>query len=276
MASDRPVPPERPVPPDRLVPPDRPVPPGRAVAPDRTVPRPGLPRAGNCFTCDSRESSEWCVLPDEDLRILNQAKITNVYEPGQVVFYQGNPCLGIHCLESGLCGLRKTDDRGNTWIARLFHGGETMGYLAYFAERGYTGTAEALAPTRICFVDRATVRLLLERNPLLGHKFLVRIAENLAQAEDGRMAAATLPLRAQVAHLLLVFKERFGTVAEDGTLHIELPVPRRDLAAMLGARPESLSRALRQLEDDGVARFDGRRVAVADLDALIDELETGA
>lgn len=246
------------------------------MASDRPLPRAGTPRAGNCFTCDSRESSEWCVLPDEDLRILNQAKVTNVYEPGQVVFYQGNPCLGIHCLESGLVGLRKTDDRGNTLIARLFHGGETMGYLAYFAETGYTGTAEALAPTRVCFVDRATVRALLERNPLLGHRFLVRIATNLQQAEDARLANVALPLRAQVAHLLLVFKERFGSMAEDGTLTIGLPVARRDLAAMLGTRPESLSRALRQLGDDGVARVDGRRVIVPDLDALIDELEVDA
>lgn len=240
---------------------------------DRVPPRASPPRGANCFSCPTRETSEWCALPDEDLRLVNQAKVTNVYEPGQVIYYQGNPCLGIHCLETGLVALRKSDGKGNKLIARLFHGGETMGYLAYFAGTGYTGTAEALAPTRVCFIERSTIRTLLERNPLLGHRFLARISANLQDAEAARLTAAGLPLRAQLAHLLLVFKDRFGSVGEDGALRIALPLARRDLAAMLGARPESLSRALRQLENDGVARFEGRAVVIPDLDALIDELE---
>jgi hypothetical protein len=42
---------------------------------------------------------------------------------------------------------------------------------------------------------------------------------------------------------------------------------------MLGARPESLSRAIRELSDAGVAVFEGRDVMIPDLDALIDEVE---
>jgi CRP-like cAMP-binding protein len=235
--------------------------------------RPPYPRASNCFSCPVRGLTEWADLAEDDLRQLNQARISNTYELGQTIFYQGNPCLGIHCLESGLVALRKTDARGNSVIARLFHEGQTMGYLAYFGGRGYTGTAEALTSCRVCFIDRAAVRAILERNPAVGHRFLGRIADNLQEAEDKRLQAVGLPLRAQVSHLLLVLKDRFATVAEDGSLTLDLPLARRDVAAMLGARPESLSRAIRQLSDAGVARFEGRRVTIPDLDALIDEVE---
>lgn len=231
------------------------------------------PPAGNCFVCQARERTEWCRLGEDELGLLNRHKIANRYEPGQVIFYQGNPCLGIHCIEEGTVALRKAASDGQEMVARLFHAGDTLGYLAYFAETGYTGTAVAVTPAHVCFIERTAVRELLARNPALGLAFLRRTAENLRDAEDARLRDAALPLRIRLAHLLLVFKDRFGTADEDGTISIDLPLSRQDIAAMLGVRPESLSRAIRQLERSGAARFSRRLVRVPDLDLLFDQLE---
>ena len=59
---------------------------------------------------------------------------------------------------------------------------------------------------------RRSVRRLIESNPAVGLQFLQRTAENLRESEESRLQAATLPLRVRLAHLLLVFKDRFGTV----------------------------------------------------------------
>lgn len=237
-----------------------------------TIPS-GNGRNTNCFACQSRTRSEWCELKDDDLALLNRAKTSNLYAPGQVIFYQGNPCLGIHCVEEGTVALRKTDGRGHSVISRLYHTGSTMGYLEYFAGDTYSGTAEALVPSRICFIDRAAVRRLLEHNPSLGFRFLRRLATDLRDAEQTKLDLVALPLRARLAHLLLVLKERFGEVDEQGILSIQLPISRQDIAALLGVRPESISRSIRQLEEDNVVRFHGRTVLVPDLDPLLDELE---
>jgi CRP/FNR family transcriptional regulator len=158
-------------------------------------------------------------------------------------------------------------------IARLFHAGQTLGYLAYFAGRPYTGTAEAVTECRICFIDKAAVRTIVSRRPGVAQRFLGRIADNLSEAEDARLSASALPLRARLAELLLSVRERFGTAADDGTIALTLPLSRQDIAAMLGARPETLSRAIRELTEAGIAVFDGREVRIPDLDALIDEVE---
>jgi len=230
-------------------------------------------RPTSCLACEARGTTEWCDLPEDDVRLLSQSKVTNVYRPGQVVFYQGQPCLGLHCIESGTVALRKTDAQGSSVIARLFHAGQTLGYLAYFARRPYTGTAEAVTECRICFIDKAAVRTIVSRNPGVAQRFLGRIADNLSEAEDARLAASTMPLRARLAELLVSVRERFGAAGEDGTITLTLPLSRQDIAAMLGARPESLSRAIRELSDAGVAVFRGRDVTIPDLDALIDEVE---
>ena len=100
-------------------------------------------RAASCFHCDARGTSEWCPLEAEDLRLLNQAKVGNSYQPGQSVFYQGNPCLGIYCIESGTVAVRKTDPHGNSVIVRLAHSGETLGYRAFVAGAHYRAGADA-------------------------------------------------------------------------------------------------------------------------------------
>lgn len=213
------------------------------------------------------------MLEPEDLKILNQHKVCNVYEPGQVIYYEGSPCLGIHCIEGGSVALKKTDGNGGAVVVGIFGEGQTLGYTAFFAGREHTASAEALERTQVCFIEKAGVRTLLDRNPTLGLRFLNRVSERLVDSETERVRALTLPLRARLAHLLLIFKDRNSTVDDDGTLTIELPLSRRDIAAMVGARPESLSRVLRDLENDGVARFDRRHAVVPDLDLLIDEVE---
>ncbi|HHN75441.1 MAG TPA: Crp/Fnr family transcriptional regulator [Acidobacteria bacterium] len=240
-------------------------------------PNPGgrgaLSRQANCFSCQIKDRTEWCALEEDELREVNRSKVCNSYEPGQVIFYQGNPCLGIHCIEEGTVALRKFDEQGNTLLARLFHAGDTLGYLAYFSSQGYSGTAEALTACRICFVDRAAIRHLLERNPALGVRFLGRIADNLREAEDSKLRIVAVPLRARVAHLLLALRDRFATVADDGSLTLQLPLSRMDIAAMVGARPESISRVIRHFESHGIADFDGRTVKIPDLDLLLDICE---
>ena len=233
-------------------------------------------KSPSCFECQTRHRTEWASLLGEDLQILDRAKICNVYEPGQVVFYEGNACLGIHCIESGSVKLRRAGPRADDVVVGLAGPGETLGYLAYFGDRGYTTTAEALTACRICFVDRAAVKTLIHKSPAVGLAFLRRLSDDVDRAEADKVTALSLPLRARAAHLLLVLKDRSASADDQGRLTIELPLSRRDLAAMLGARPESLSRLIRDFEDEGVAQFGQREIVVPDLDALLDLLEPAA
>ncbi len=233
-------------------------------------------KAPSCFECQSRHRTEWASLTGDDLEVLDRAKTCNVYEPGQVVFYEGNACLGIHCVEAGSVKLRKSGPKGDDVVVGLAGPGDTLGYLAYFGDRGYTTTAEAMTPGRICFVDRAAVKALIHKSPAVGLAFLRRLSDDVNRSEEERVKALSLPLRARAAHLLLVLKDRSAVADEHGRLTIELPFTRRDMAAMLGTRPESLSRLIRVFETDGIAHFGAREVVVPDLDTLLDELEAAA
>ena len=139
--------------------------------------------SASCFTCQNRDRSAWCTLTDDEMKVLSGHKVGNTYAPGQVIFYEGNPCLGIHCIEDGSVALRKGDASGEPVVVGLRGPGDTLGYLAYFSGRGYSSTAVALTDSRICFVDRAVLRTLLLPNPALGLGFLKKMAGQVADAE---------------------------------------------------------------------------------------------
>jgi CRP-like cAMP-binding protein len=53
-----------------------------------------------------------------------------------------------------------------------------------------------------------------------------------------------------------------------GPVEIELTVPKHVLASRLSMQPETLSRILRRLTDEGLLRVEGRSVHVPDLERL--------
>lgn len=227
----------------------------------------------DCPNCHGRNHEEWGVLSEEGLKSLNAVRVSNTYAPGQVIFYQGNPCLGIYCIDSGEVALRKTDEHGASAIVRLARAGQTIGYRAFFAGSPYAASAEALTEARVCFIPSDAVRSLVEQDSSLGYRFLKRTADDLRESEEARLHATSLSTRARLAHFLLTLKDRNGVVGDDNVLTMVLPLSRTDLAALLGTRRESIARAIRGLQDAGVAQFEGRTVRVPDLDTLLDELE---
>lgn len=123
---------------------------------------------------------------------------------------------------------------------------------------------EVLKAATVCFIDKETVKALLHTNPALGLQFFRRTARELDDAEVRYAESLTLPIEARFAHLLLALRQRYGETAANGSVSMALPLTRRDIASMLGVRPETLSRAIRKLHDDGLATFRNRDVTIPD------------
>lgn len=226
----------------------------------------------NCCECLPREHNEWSVLSDEELNLLTQAKKCRKYHAGESIFAIGEPSHGVYCIVSGGAAVRKIDAAGNSILLHLVYPGGTLGYRGVLLDEERRSSAEALGPSKICFIDRHIVQTLLERNPTLGQQFLRRVVTDVDDAHDKLVRNATLSNRTKFVHLLLALMNRHGRTATDGSRVMELPLSRRDLASMIGARHETLSRIIGRLEDDGLARFSGRTVCVSHPTSLLHEI----
>lgn len=207
-----------------------------------------------------------------ELDWLNSVAICSSYQPGQYIFYEGDKCDGIHFICHGLVGVRKIDAEGGSVLIRLAEEGDPLGYGPLIAEKDHYCTAEALQPTSVCFLRAEYLMELFHHNPALSFEFLRRASRDLGEARERFHQAVSMNLRLRLAHYLLLMKKRYGHITDDGKLLIELPISRRDMAEMIGVRSESLSRTIRQLTDQGILTFSGRRVWINTADQLINEL----
>ena len=223
----------------------------------------------SCADCSSRRSAEWCCLNDVKVGLIDRAKVSRNYSPGKIVYSQGDPFGGVFCIESGLVGIRRVDEQGNSTLLRLVHPGETIGYKSFLRKAPHDNAAEALMPSRICFIDSATLRGLLQQSPDLGLSFLDHSLRDLAETEVRYMESVTWRVRTRLLHILLVLYERFGFETESGEHVVELPISRQDLAGLTGTAPETMSRTIQRIQTEGLATFEGRRVRLSDIDAIL-------
>ena len=226
----------------------------------------------DCFTCQNRSRSEWCILSDEELELFNKAKIVKNYDTGETIYYEGDPCVGIYDLESGVVAFRKYDLEGNVTLISMAYPGRTLGYRSFLEGSNHITSAEAVTPSRVCFIENSVVRDLIDRNPVLSQRFLHRVAKDLGRATERYHQELTLSVRQRLLNLLLILNDRYGTANESDKATMELPLSRQDLAALIGARPETLARTIQVLRKNDLAHFKGRHVAIPHLSDLLNEL----
>jgi len=227
----------------------------------------------SCLNCPTRQTSEWSSLNDEELRLVDEAKKSRSWEPGQVLFHQGDICEGLFCIQTGLIGLRRVDENGNSALIKLCRPGGTIGYRALLNKTDHQNTAEVLSPSVICFIDRSTVQRLLSKNIRLGERFLKHGIEDLSTIEDAYVRSMTLSVKTRFLHALMVLYETHGYEEASGKCVLEIPIPRKDLAALIGTSPESISRIIRRLEAKGVMHFQDRRVSFPNRDVIFKQMD---
>ena len=227
-----------------------------------------------CLSARFRTKTEWEALTSDQIDLFNRVVVCRTYKAGQTIFLQDDPCKGLYVVEDGLVAVRKVDDEGQSAIVRLAHQGDTLGYRPLLAGESHRASAEVVQDARTCFIDAATMRGFLLTNPKLGMRFLEHTAQALGGAEERLFQVAALSVRTRIIHLLILLRNHYGTTSSDGTLFVELPMSRRDLADMIGARPESVSRSLRDIQNEGILNLSGRTVRIDQVDRLVNELHT--
>jgi len=225
-----------------------------------------------CLGARLRTNTEWEALTPDQIDLFNRVVVCRTYRAGQSIFMQDDPCKGLYVVDDGLVAVRKIDDEGQSAIVRLAHQGDTLGYRPLLAGENHRATADVVQAARICFINAETMRGFLLTNPKLGMRFLEHTAQALGGAEERLFQIAALSVRTRIIHLVMLLRDHYGTTSSDGTLYVELPMTWRDLADMIGARPESVSRTLREIQNEGILNLSGRTVRIDQVDRLVNEL----
>ena len=175
--------------------------------------------------------------------------------PGQVLFTEGEPCTGFYVVLEGQVRLYRTAPKvGGEITLNVVRAGFSFAEAAMFSGGIFPATAEALEATLLAYFPKAPFLALLRKDPDLS----LKVMEGLA-AWHHRLTFQVQQLSGNDgAGRLTRWIEDAAKNAPDGAFHLK--VPKKILAAQLGMAPETLSRLLRQLRDQGAIQVAGNRI----------------
>ncbi len=180
---------------------------------------------------------------------------TTIYERDQLPDH-------VYILRSGTVELAR-DIGGRRVVVQLLRAGSVFGDIPLFLRTGEPTTARAVEDSTVLAIDSLTLFSLLGQKPMLARRWLVSVAQRMAEMQDRVSDLLSGSLDCQVASWLL---REAGT---DG-----ISVSQQTLARLLGARRTSVNQSLRRLEGKGLIETGYRRVGVLDqagLEAVISD-----
>ena len=135
--------------------------------------------------------------------------------------------------------------------------GDLFGDVPLLVRRPEPFDAVALEDTVVLTIDSMTLARLLQSRPRLAYRWLISVAERMAEVQGRLMDLLAGDMEAQVASLLV-------RRAEKGGVNLSQAV----LAELVGGRRTSVNRVLKALEAQGLLRLGYRQVEILDEDGL--------
>lgn len=212
-----------------------------------------------------RQVPYFAGLPQPVLAALAAACVERRVSRGQLIFLEGETCTGLHIVGSGEVKVFKLSPQGREQILHRVGPGDTFNDVAVLDGGPNPASAAAITDALLWVIMRAEMQRLAQTYPVLAWALIESIARRarhlVAMVEDLSLRS----VKSRLARLLLNEAER---AAKAGELDRSQMVTQSEMAARLGTVREMIGRALRELADEGLIRFDRHRIVILDQEAL--------
>ena len=111
----------------------------------------------------------------KDLALLADCAMVVRFEPGQIIFREGENANRFYLIESGRIALESTGAPAGTVEIETVHTGELLGWSWMFPPYAWHFTARAIEPTVAIFFYGTILRDYCERNHSLGYELFKRM-----------------------------------------------------------------------------------------------------
>jgi CRP/FNR family transcriptional activator FtrB len=210
-----------------------------------------------------RRTPFFVVAGEAAMARLLRPSFTQQLPRGAVMFEQHEQADFLHLLLAGSVGLVARDEAGSETIVEIFQAGELFLVPAAVLQLPYLASATALTDVRVLMIPADAFRAGMAEDPALARATVELLARHWRLMVD---QVVDLKLRSAERRIARFLSRRVSEEAGAGSA--EMPEARGALAARLGMTPETLSRTLKGMENDGVVRSAGRRIDVPDREKL--------
>jgi CRP/FNR family transcriptional regulator len=179
------------------------------------------------------------------------------------VFHEGDPGIGFYMVAAGKVKIYKMSPDGKEQILHIFGPGEPFGEVPVFHGNPFPANASTLTEAELLFFPRPAFVELITRTPSLALNMLAVLAQRLRRFATQIENLSLKEVPGRLASYLGYLAEEQGNPDR-----VVLDIPKGQLASLLGASSETLSRIFARMTDEGLIRVEGRTIHLLDQAAL--------
>ena len=185
----------------------------------------------------------------ESRRALAAAAIPRSFRRRETLFREGEEGHAMFVLNRGRVQLVKRGAGDRDVVIRTLRAGDTFAELVLFESRRYPVTAVALTECTVFLLPRRELRALLAREDFRDD-FIAMLMRRQRFLAERIVELTTTEVEDRLRRFL---REQYGEAPR-----VEVEMSKKDVAAAIGATPETLSRLLKRLEAEGRLIWKGR------------------
>jgi CRP/FNR family cyclic AMP-dependent transcriptional regulator len=184
------------------------------------------------------------------------------FEEGAVVVSEDEPGDSLFVLVSGKVKVVLYGESGREVILTIFSKpGEFFGEMSLLDDEPRSATVMAIRPSTFLTLSRGDFRAYVDRHPSIALQILTELSRRLRRADAVIGDLALLDVFGRLAAKLKALAETDGEETEAGIVIRQRPT-QAEIAAMIGASRETVSRALSELARRGDIVMTGKRLLI--------------
>ena len=192
-------------------------------------------------------------ISDKSLTALADICLSKIFEKRQTIFTEGEKGYALFFCINGRIQLYKTTPDGKEVVIKVIKPGEIFGEVILFEMTNYPVTAVALSRSQVFMMSKHQFMCLLESEDFR-NDFMATLMRKQRYLAD--------QIKYLISHdvedrLYLFLKENYG---EQESI---LPaISKKDMAAAIAATPETFSRLLQRLKQEGTLTWDSNMILI--------------
>ncbi len=197
------------------------------------------------------------ALTPEHLRLISGHGVSRTYPKNLVLIHEGDRSDSLYVIVSGKVKVYVSDKDGKEAMLNIQGPGEYFGELALIDASPRSASVMTLEESHLIVVSRAAFQRCISEHPTIAVELIGLLAQRIRTLTENVKNLALLDVYGRVAHTLLKMASD-----QDGQLVIEQRLTHQDIAHMVGASREMVSRIMKDLSSGGYIQVKNRKIII--------------
>lgn len=204
-----------------------------------------------------RNVSLFSDLPEDDLQVISNLAATRTYPKNTIIISEGDDSDSLYAILSGKVKVFLSDDDGREIIINILDTGQHFGELALLDDSPRSASVMTIEETKLAVISKSAFEDCMTKNPVLALKIIRELSARLRNLTQNVKSLALMDVYGRVARTLLDMAEPIGD-----KLEIKQKLTQRDIASMVGASREMVSRILKDLSTGGYITIQNKTITI--------------